>query len=95
MSQYYVYIVTSKKHGTLYTGMTSDLVGRIYQHKAGSVEGFTKKYEVHSLVYYEVHHDAYNAITREKQVKKWRRAWKIRMIEKENPNWEDLYESLV
>ncbi|MDH3892298.1 MAG: GIY-YIG nuclease family protein [candidate division Zixibacteria bacterium] len=95
MSQYYVYIVASDRHGTLYTGITGDLVGRIYQHKSGSVEGFTKKYKVHRLVYYETHDDVYAAITREKQIKKWRRAWKIRMIEKENPNWEDLYESVV
>ena len=95
MSQYYVYILTSQKHGTLYTGVTSDLVGRVYQHKAGSVEGFTKRYKVHCLVYYEIHDDVYSAITREKQIKKWRRAWKIRMIEERNPDWDDLYEQLI
>ena len=95
MSQYYVYIMASQRQGTLYVGVTSDLVGRVYQHKQGSIEGFTKRYKVHRLVYYEVHDDVRSAITREKQIKKWRRAWKIRMIEEKNPDWDDLYERIV
>ena len=95
MSQYYVYIMTSERYGTLYAGVTSDLVGRVYKHKTDAVEGFTKSYKVHRLVYYEVHDDVRSAITREKQIKKWRRAWKIRMIEEMNPDWDDLYDQLV
>ena len=95
MSQYYVYIMTSERYGTLYAGVTSDLVGRVYQHKTDAVEGFTKKYKVHRLVYYEVHDDIRCAITREKQIKKWRRAWKIRLIEEKNPTWDDLYDEIV
>lgn len=95
MSQYYVYILASERNGTLYTGVTSDLIGRIYQHKTGLVEGFTKTYEVNRLVYYEVHDDIREAITREKRIKKWRRAWKIRMIQENNPEWDDLYDQLV
>lgn len=88
--QYYVYILASKKYGTLYTGVTSNLVQRVYQHKNGLVEGFTKKYNVHQLVYYEIHSDIYEAITREKRIKKWYRQWKIILIEQNNPQWLDL-----
>jgi len=87
--------MASQRQGTLYVGVTSDLVGRVYQHKTGSVEGFTKRYKVHRLVYYEVHDDVRSAITGEKQIKKWRRAWKIRLIEEKNPDWDDLYERIV
>lgn len=80
MKQYYVYILASKRNGTLYTGVTSDLVKRCYEHKQDMVEGFTKKYKVHTLVYYEAHDSAIEAITREKQIKKWNRRWKIRLI---------------
>ena len=85
--QYYVYILASKKYGTLYTGVTSDLIRRVYQHKANMTIGFTKKYDVKQLVYYESHHEIYEAITREKQIKKWNRQWKINLIEQNNPQW--------
>lgn len=90
----YVYILASKRNGTLYTGVTSDLIQRIYQHKEKIYGGFTAKYDVNLLVYYEAHEDIYEAILREKRIKRWRRAWKLELIEKENPNWEDLYEHL-
>jgi len=83
--QFYVYILASKRNGTLYTGVTSDLIQRIWQHKHDMVEGFTQKYGVKKLVYYEVHDNAESAITREKQIKKWRRKWKLRLIEEKNP----------
>ncbi|MEX0700494.1 MAG: GIY-YIG nuclease family protein [Planctomycetales bacterium] len=90
-----VYILASKRNGTLYIGVTSDLVARIRQHKNDVAEGFTKKYGVHSLVYFELHGDMEAAIVREKRLKKWNRAWKLRLIEEKNPNWDDLYESLL
>jgi putative endonuclease len=89
--KFYVYIMASKRNGTLYIGVTSDLVQRVWQHKSDKVEGFTKKYSVHDLVFFEEHCDAENAITREKRLKKWNRAWKLRLIEKKNPQWSDLY----
>lgn len=89
-----VYILASKKNGTLYIGVTSDLVGRIYTHKEDLVAGFTRRYGVHRLVWFEVHGSAESAIVREKQLKKWNRAWKISLIEKENPHWLDLYPTL-
>ncbi len=92
--QYYVYILASKKNGTLYIGVTSDLVRRIYEHKSGLVEGFTNKYAIHDLVYFEMTECIESAITREKQLKKWNRAWKISLIEKINPDWNDLYPDL-
>ncbi|WP_131794996.1 GIY-YIG nuclease family protein [Fluoribacter gormanii] len=88
--QYYVYLLASKKYGTLYVGVTSNLAQRMYQHQKGLVEGFTKKYNVHQLVYYEIHSDVYEAITREKQIKKWNRQWKINLIEQNNPQWLNL-----
>ena len=91
----YVYILSSKRNGTLYIGVTSDLVKRTWEHKQGMVEGFTHKYGVKTLVYYEVHESPEAAITRENQMKKWDRAWKIRIIEKSNPQWDDLYEQIV
>ena len=93
--QLYVYILASKKNGTLYTGITSNLTKRVWQHKQGQVKGFTKKYEVKTLVYYEVHDNAEGAITRERQIKKWRRSWKLRLIEKMNPSWKDLFDEIV
>jgi putative endonuclease len=87
----YVYILANKIGGTIYIGVTSNLVGRVYQHKLGAVEGFTKKYGVNRLVYFEVHDSIEAAILRENQMKKWRRAWKIRLIEERNPSWIDLY----
>jgi len=92
--QYYVYILASKRNGTLYTGMTSNLHKRIWQHKNKFIPGFTEKYKVTNLVYYEIHEDPAGAITREKQIKKWNRAWKMKLIETENPEWCDLFESL-
>ena len=88
--QYYVYLLASKQYGTLYTGITSDLIQRIYQHKENLVDGFTKKYNVHQLVYYEIHLDVTEAILREKRIKKWKRQWKINLIAKDNPQWFDL-----
>ena len=91
MKQYYVYILTSKS-GTLYTGMTNNLERRIYQHKHKLIEGFTSKYNVNRLVYYETYRDVRDAIDREKQIKAWRRSKKIALIETENPKWQDLSE---
>jgi putative endonuclease len=85
-----VYILASKPYGTLYVGVTSNLADRIEAHRSGSVAGFTKVYGVHTLVYFEVHDDMYEAIQREKRLKKWNRAWKIRLIEESNPEWKDL-----
>jgi len=93
--QFSVYILTSRRNGTLYVGVTSDLIKRIWEHKNKMIEGFTKKYHVDRLVYYEMHTDVEGAITREKQIKKWRRAWILQLIEKENPGWRDLYQDLV
>ncbi len=87
---FYVYIMANKRNGTLYVGVTSDLVKRVYQHKENWVEGFTQKYGAHQLVYYEHHDTTESAIKREKRVKKWRRQWKMALIEKANPNWIDL-----
>jgi putative endonuclease len=91
---YYVYILASGQRGTLYTGVTSDLVRRIYLHKNNIVEGFTQKYSVHRLVWYEIHQSPENAITREKQIKKWNRSWKIELIEQGNSAWRDLYDDI-
>ena len=90
-----VYIVASSRNGTLYIGVTSDLVARIWQHKNNVVEGFTKKYNVHLLVWYELHENMESAIGREKALKKWNRAWKLRLIEKFNPEWHDLYDQII
>jgi putative endonuclease len=92
---FYVYILASQRNGTLYVGVTSDLIHRVWQHKQKEVEGFTAKYNVSRLVYYEIYQTAEQAITREKKIKKWRRAWKIRLIQKENPEWRDLYEEIA
>ena len=93
--QYYVYILASKRNGTLYIGVTSDLIKRVYEHKQRLVEGFTKKYDVHQLVYFEITSDVEGAIKREKQLKKWNRIWKIELIESRNPEWRDLYNDLL
>lgn len=89
-----VYILASGRNGTLYTGVTSDFVSRISLHKQNLIEGFTKRYGVHLLVYIEFHHLMPEAIKREKQIKRWRRAWKIELIERKNPSWRDLYSEL-
>jgi putative endonuclease len=90
-----VYILATKKYGTLYIGVTSDAVVRVWQHKEKYIDGFTTVHNVNMLVYYEVHDSMYAAISREKQMKKWKRAWKIRQIEEMNPNWDDLHESIL
>jgi putative endonuclease len=92
---YYVYILASRRNGTLYTGVTSDLLKRVYEHRNNLVEGFTKRYAVHSLVWYESTGDIAPAIQREKQIKKWNRAWKIELIERTKPQWKDLYDDIV
>jgi putative endonuclease len=90
-----VYILASRRNGTLYIGVTSDLVKRIWEHRQEFVEGFTKEYGVKMLVWYELHDNAESAITREKQLKKWNRSWKTRLIEEANPYWNDLYPTLT
>ena len=90
-----VYILASKRNGTLYIGVTSDLVKRVWQHKNNMVEGFTKRYGVHQLVWYEVHENMESAIEREKRLKEWKRKWKLELIEKSNPNWQDLYNTII
>jgi len=95
MKQYYVYILASKKNGTLYIGVTNNLLKRVYEHKNNLVGGFTQKYNVHNLVYYEEHNNIGKAITREKQMKKWKRQWKIELIEQFNAQWRDLYCDMV
>ena len=90
-----VYILASHRNGTLYIGVTSDLIKRCWEHRTASTVGFTKKYGVHQLVYYELHQDMYSAITREKQLKKWSRTWKLRLIEEHNPHWNDLWDEIV
>ncbi len=95
MKQYYVYILASKRNGTLYVGVTSDLRKRVHEHKENLAEGFTEKYDIHSLVYYEAYADVVDAIAREKQLKNWNRKWKLELIEKENPEWKDLYCEIV
>ena len=91
----YVYILASSLNGTLYIGVTSDLVKRVWQHREGLAEGFTKRYGIKTLVWYEVHADITEAIRREKQIKKWSRAWKVELIQKGNPRWRDLYADIV
>ncbi|MEO1116184.1 MAG: GIY-YIG nuclease family protein [Pseudomonadota bacterium] len=93
--QYYVYILASKLGGTLYVGVTNDLMGRVSLHRDGLGASFTAKHKVSTLVYYEVHEEIEEAIKREKQIKRWKRAWKVRMIEERNSNWEDLFSRLT
>ena len=95
MKRFFVYLLASDRNGTLYVGMTSDLVRRVWQHREKVVDGFTEKYAVDRLVWFAEFGTAEAAIVREKQVKKWNRAWKIRLIEEANPNWDDLYEGLI
>jgi putative endonuclease len=86
--------MASKKNGTLYIGITNDLIGRVFEHKNDLIDGFTKRYKVHNLVYYEFTNDAEAAILREKQLKRWKRKWKVELIEEMNPGWKDLYDDL-
>lgn len=91
---YYVYLLASDRNGTLYVGVTNNLVRRVYEHKTKVVRGFTKQYGVDRLVWFEAYDDPTNAIAREKDIKKWRRAWKLRLIEQSNPQWVDLYDQI-
>jgi putative endonuclease len=93
--QYYVYILASGMYGTLYIGVTNDLVRRVWEHRNDVVEGFSRRYATHRLVWYEVHEDPYEAITREKQLKKWNRGWKVNLIQRMNPCWDDLYDAIA
>jgi putative endonuclease len=95
MKQPCVYLLASRKNGTLYTGVTSNLVQRIWQHKNDQTDGFTKRYGVHLLVWYEMHDAMESAIAREKAIKEWKRAWKLELIEATNPQWLDLYDGIV
>ncbi|MEN6638795.1 MAG: GIY-YIG nuclease family protein [Smithella sp.] len=90
-----VYILSSKKNGTLYIGVSSNLAKRIWEHKNDLVEGFTKKYGVHNLAWYELHDNMDAAIERERNMKEWQREWKIKLIEKDNPHWNDLYDTIL
>ena len=92
---YYVYILASQRNGTLYTGITNDLTRRVWEHKNGYAKGFTSAYNVRHLVWFEVHQDVNEAIAREKRIKRWRRKWKLELIETDNPIWRDLYDELV
>jgi putative endonuclease len=92
---FYVYILAKGRNSTFYVGVTSNLVKRVWEHRSGVVPGFTKRYGVKTLVYYEVHTNAQAAILREKRLKKWNRLWKMRIIEEMNPDWRDLYEDLT
>ncbi len=91
----YVYILANKPNGTLYIGVTVNLTQRIWQHKNNLIEGFTKRYDIHRLVWYELHESMESAIQKEKAIKKWNRAWKIELIEKNNPTWRDLYDEIT
>jgi len=91
----YIYLMTNRRNGTLYVGVTSDLVRRCYEHRNGSVQGFTKRYGLNRLVYFEQHDDIRMAIQREKTIKHWPRAYKVRLIHSQNPEWQDLFESLL
>jgi len=93
--QFYLYILASRRHGTLYLGVTSDLVRRVYEHRIKAVPGFTRRYDVDRLVNFEIFDDPTSAIEREKQLKKWRRDWKIALIEQKNPDWHDLFEEIA
>jgi putative endonuclease len=92
---YYVYILASRKHGTLYIGVTNNLIRRVYEHRSDIARGFSARYHVHLLVWFECYDDSISAITREKELKKWRREWKINLIERSNPAWVDLYPALA
>jgi len=95
MKQPCVYILASRRNGTLYTGVTSNLVQRVWQHKNNLADGFTKKYGIHTLVWFEMHATMESAIGREKAIKEWQRAWKLALIESVNPEWQNLYEDII
>jgi putative endonuclease len=91
---YYVYMVASRRDGAIYIGVTNDIVRRIYEHRTKAVPGFTAKYNITRLVWFEIYDDPTSAISREKELKKWKRSWKVQLIEAQNPKWEDLYDSI-
>ena len=91
---YYVYIIASRRDGAIYIGVTNNIVRRVYEHRAKAVPGFTSKYNITRRVWFEVYDDPISAVTREKELKKWKRSWKVQLIEKDNPQWNDLYESI-
>ena len=91
---YYVYILASRRDGAIYVGVTNDIVRRIYEHRTKVIQGFTSKYNITRLVWFEIYEDPISAISREKELKKWKRAWKVELIEAQNPQWNDLYESI-
>ena len=91
---YYVYILASRKDGAIYVGITNDIVRRIYEHRTKVIQGFTSKYNITRLVWFEIYDDPISAISREKELKKWKRVWKVQLIEAQNPQWNDLYESI-
>jgi putative endonuclease len=95
MSGFWIYILASRRNGTLYVGVTNDLIRRVYEHREGLIRGFTKRYGVKMLVYYERHDTAYAAIQREKNIKHWPRAWKFNLIHSMNPDWRDLFDDIV
>ena len=92
---YFVYILASKRNGTLYIGVTNNLIKRIYEHKQKQIEGFTKKYKINKLIYFEEYNSPEEAIAREKRLKKWNRSWKLKLIEEKNPQWNDLYINFI
>ena len=92
---YYAYMLASQVYGTLYVGVTNDLIRRIWEHRNDLVDGFTRQYGVHRLGWYEVHEGPYEAITREKQIKKWNRDWKVNLVQRMNPEWKDLYDNII
>jgi len=95
MAEYYVYILASRPGGAIYVGVTNDLIRRIYEHKSGAIDGFTKRYGVSKLVYFEQYRDVRDALQREKNMKHWPRAWKTKLIGRDNPNWRDLYDEIA
>ena len=92
---YYVYILASRPNGTIYVGVTNDVIRRVYEHKQGLADGFTKRYGVNTLVHFEAYDDVNRAMQREQNIKHWKRDWKIALIERQNPDWHDLYDTLV
>jgi putative endonuclease len=92
---YYVYLLASRKDGPLYLGVTNDLVRRVFEHRSKATRGFTSRYNITKLVWFEIYDDPISAISREKEIKKWRRAWKVVLIARENPDWDDLYEKIT
>jgi len=95
MKRYYVYLLASKRNSALYIGVTNNLISRVCEHKNNSIDGFTKNRGIHNLVYFEEYDNIRKAIAREKQLKKWKRQWKVRLIEESNPQWRDLYPDLI